>query len=318
MKKKLWIISILFSILLTGCGIQDNRIRFGTAGVGGMYASFANAYAGLVPEENKWNVEVKRTAGSTANLRLLSDHYIELAIAQMDLIRDAYAGKGLFQDNPCKGYQAVAALYPEACQILVRKDSGITSIDDLQGKTVSVGEEESGTKNNALQILQAYGLTTELVKTEELNYTDAAKELEQGKIDAMFCTAGIRTLVLEELANKCEVNWLSIEDKQIGKLIAAYPDYREYVIPAGTYAGQENEVKTVAVQAVLVVSDTISEERVKELTKLYFEKKKDLQYATSLELPESETSAVEGVSIPFHPGAQNYYAEHGIVVNHKG
>lgn len=297
--------------------MQENRIRFGAAGVGGMYASFANAYAGLVQEENKWNVEVKRTAGSTANLRLLSDHYIELAIAQMDLIRDAYDGKGLFQDNACKEYQAVAALYPEACQIIVRKDSGITSIDDLQGKTVSVGEAESGTENNATQILQVYGLT-ELVKTEELNYTDAAKELEEGKIDAMFCTAGIRTLVLEELANKCEVNWLSLEDKQIDKLKAAYPDYSEYVIPAGTYAGQESEVKTVAVQAVLVVSDTMSTERVKELTKLFFEKKKDLQYATSLELPQDEASAVEGVSIPFHPGAAEYYAEHGVIVNSKG
>lgn len=317
MKKKIGILLILLSICLTGCGMQENRIRFGAAGVGGMYASFANAYAGLVPEENKWNVEVKRTAGSTANLRLLSDHYIELAIAQMDLIRDAYAGTGLFQDNACKEYQAVAALYPEACQIVVRKDSGITSIDDLQGKTVSVGEAESGTENNATQILQVYGLT-ELVKTEELNYTDAAKELEEGKIDAMFCTAGIRTLVLEELANKCEVNWLSLEDKQIDKLKAAYPDYSEYEIPAGTYAGQESEVKTVAVQAVLLVSDTMSTERVKELTKLFFEKKKDLQYATSLELPQDEASAVEGVSIPFHPGAAEYYAEHGVIVNSKG
>ena len=247
-------------------------------------------------------------------MRLLSDHYIELAIAQMDLIRDAYAGKGLFQDNACKEYQAVAALYPEACQIVVRKDSGITSIDDLQGKTVSVGEEESGTENNATQILQVYGLA-ELVKTEQLNYTDAAKELEEGKIDAMFCTAGIRTMVLEELANKCEVNWLSLEDKQIDKLKAAYPDYSEYVIPAGTYAGQKSEVKTIAVQAVLVVSNKMSEERVRELTKLFFEKKKDLQYATSVELPQDEASAVEGVSIPFHPGAAEYYAEHGVIVN---
>ena len=178
-------------------------------------------------------------------------------------------------------------------------------------------EAESGTENNATQILQVYGLT-ELVKTEELNYTDAVKELEEGKIDAMFCTAGIRTLVLEELANKCEVNWLSLEDKQIAKLKAVYPDYSEYVIPAGTYARQESEVKTVAVQAVLVVSDTMSTERVKELTKLFFEKKKDLQYATSLELPQDEASAVEGVSIPFHPGAAEYYAEHGVIVNSKG
>ena len=118
-----------------------------------MYYPFANAFTELASkDETGINWKVKSTAGSAANLRLLSDNYIELGIAQADLIEDAYYGKGTFHSGKYRGYKAVASLYPEACQIVVRKDSDITSLDDLEGKNVSVGEEESGTERNATQI----------------------------------------------------------------------------------------------------------------------------------------------------------------------
>ena len=117
---------------------------------GGVYYSIASTFTQLADKEiDGYTFETKTTAGSVANLRLISDGYIDLAIVQADLLSDAYNATGTFADKKYqKGYKAVASLYTECCQIVVRKDSGITGIDDLINKTVSVGASESGTEKN--------------------------------------------------------------------------------------------------------------------------------------------------------------------------
>mgnify|MGYP002519527828 FL=1 len=178
-KKKLAVIlSVLLLVVLAGCGGSSDRLRFGAAALGGGYHALGDAIANLVNTgDSRYDIEVKTTAGSAANLRLLSDDYIQFGIAQADMINDAYYGEGSYKDKKYQGYSAVAALYTEACQIVVRADSGISSVDDLQGKKVSVGEKESGTEQNAKQILGVYGLGDSLVETVNLDYSGAAQAL---------------------------------------------------------------------------------------------------------------------------------------------
>lgn len=312
MKRAISILVCLCLLLTTGCSRQET-IRFGAAGVGGMYYPFANAFTELVSKDEKdINWKVKSTAGSAANLRLLSDNYIELGIAQADLLEDAYYGKGAFRSGKHGGYKAVASLYPEACQIVVRKDSDITSLDDLEGKTVSIGEEESGTERNATQILEMCGLPDNLVDTVNLDYTDAADQLEEKKIDAFFCTAGICTTVIEELARECDIRLLEIPESCRQKLRKAYSFYNDYVIPANTYPGQTGDIKTLSVQSVLLASNTLSEKTVQKLTVALFKHIKDIQYSTSINLQLTPQEAVKGITIPFHPGAEAYYKIEGV------
>lgn len=318
-KTKFWsgLAALLLSaaLLLTGCTAQESKIRFGAAGLGGTYYSFATSYTQLAADElSDLTFEVKATAGSAANLRLLSKEYIQIAIAQADIASDAYYGTGTFEDSGYQGYSAVAALYTEACQVVVRKDSDIISIGDLIGKTVSVGEEESGTEQNALQILEAAGLSEKLVHTVNLNYTDAAKQLSSGEIDALFCTAGIQTTVIEELAQQCEIRFLPVDEDCFEKLDVLYGFYSKYVIPAGTYTGQDEDVDTVGLRALLLASDKLSDSTVEQLTSLLFAKQDELQYSVSVDLHLTEQSATEDVTIPFHPGAAAYYAENGVQV----
>ena len=312
MKRVISILTCLCLLMTTGCSRQET-IRFGAAGVGGMYYPFANAFTELASkDETGINWKVKSTAGSAANLRLLSDNYIELGIAQADLIEDAYYGKGTFHSGKYRGYKAVASLYPEACQIVVRKDSEITSLDDLEGKNVSVGEEESGTERNATQILEMCGLPDNLVNTKNLDYTDAADQLAEKKIDAFFCTAGAQTTVIGELAKKCDIRLLSIDEKSAEKLKGTYKFYTDCTIPKETYNGQTEDVKTVGVKAVLLASDKLSADTVKDITKILFENKQELQYALPVDISLDEKSAVEGITIPFHKGAVAYYEECGM------
>lgn len=195
MKKK-WLAAALAGILLaaavlSGCAATEKakRLRFGVAGEGGIYREFGERFAALENETDNGQVELKATAGSAANLRLLTGEYLQLAIAQADLVQDAYDQTGIFADEEeSRGFGAVAALYTETCQVVVRVDSDIQSIEDLHGRTVSIGAEESGSEQNARQILSAYGLNDKMVSMVNLNYEDAAAQLKAGRVDAIFMT----------------------------------------------------------------------------------------------------------------------------------
>ena len=308
MKKKFSILLCVMLFALSGCRISGNTIRFGAANIGGMYYSFANTFTELANETTSaYNFEVRTTAGSTANLRLLSDNYIELGIAQADLIYDAY------QKN--SNLRAIAGLYTEACQLVVRADSDIKSLDDLSGHTVSIGAEESGTERNASEILEFAGMPSSIVKTKNLDYIDAAHQLETGDIDAFFCTAGLTTTIIEELSRECEIRLISIGDSVIDKMLSTSDAYSRYTIPAGTYKGQDEEVSTIGVTSVLVTSDSMSSDIIKQMTAMLFESAKELQYSTSLDLHLNEKFAITNIPIPFHEGAVEYYEDNGLDVN---
>lgn len=318
MKKELLFLCALL-VMLTGCSAKNDKIKMGAAGLGGTYRVFCDTFADIASEgEENPVIEVKTTAGSKANIRLLSEDYIQLAVVQSDMANNAYYAVENFKDkDKYQGYGAVAGLYIEACQIVVREDSGIRSIDDLQGKKISVGEEESGTELNATQILDAYGLSDKLVEKINLNYADAAKDLEEGKIDAFFCTAGTQTTVIEELARQCDIRLLNIDDNGIEKLLNSYDSYTECIIPKGTYKGQDKDVKTVGVKALLLASNKLSADSVKELTAMLFKNKEKLQYTLPVDFSMDEKSSVDGVTIPFHKGAASYYKDKGINVETK-
>ena len=310
-------VTLLFVLAaLTACG-QKDRLRIGTAGEGGNYNSLGNALSQTLQKDPyKVNVEVKTTAGSAANIRLLSQDYLELALAQSDVIDEMYAGT--LNTQAMKGYSAIAALYPEPVQIVVRADSGITSVSDLAGKKVSVGEADSGTQKNAAQILQAYGLASNMLTVQNMTYAEAAKALGDGSIDAMFCTAGAPAQVITDLSGTTPVNLVSIQEQQSNLLTGAYGFYTEAVIPAGTYNGQDSDVTTLAVMSVLLASDKTPAETVYTITSALFKEKAALNEAVPVEFDLQEQKAVESVTIPFHPGAAQYYQECGITVQTAG
>ena len=218
MKKK-WLAAVLAgallaAALLSGCSSVETvkRLRFGVAGEGGIYREFGERFAALENETDNGQVELKATAGSAANLRLLAGEYLQLAIAQADLVQDAYDQTGIFADEEeSRGFGAVAALYTEICQVVVRADSDIQSIEDLHGRTVSIGAEESGSEQNARQILSAYGLNDKMVSMVNLNYEDAAAQLKAGRVDAIFMTVGAPSPVLTALADECGIRLLNVD-----------------------------------------------------------------------------------------------------------
>lgn len=305
----------VFLLVLSGCGGGNREIRFGTGGMGGNYYAYGNALAQII-EENMEGVEVdvKTTAGSAANLRLLGQDYLQMAIVQSDTLLDASRGEGVFEEKKYDGFSAVAGLYMEACQIIVPADSEIGSVEDLIGKRISVGEEDSGVMRNAEQILLANGITFSMAEIKYLSFADSAEAMKNNEIDAFFCTAGAPTTAVSELAKELDIRLLSLDSRTTGQMMRLYGCYEECVIPAGTYNGQTEDTVTLGVKAVLVASDKMKNETVERITELLFEHAKELKYATNADYTDDMVFATEAIPIPFHPGAAAYYEEQGIHV----
>lgn len=304
--------------LLVGCGGEksaNNTVRFGTGGTGGMYYAYGTELAKMIQADGKGYVlDVKTTAGSAANLRLLREKFLDLAIVQSDTLSNAINGRGVFAAaGPGVGYAAVAGLYTEACQIVVSKNSSIENVGDLVNKKVSVGERESGVLQNAEQILMAHGMTFEMIEPHYLSFADSASALESGQIDAFFITAGAPTVAIAELAAKKEIKLLSIDYDVQSNMMRLYKGYTRCTIPADSYPGQTEPVSTIGVKAVMVASTDLSNDEVAYFTEAVFKNADKLPHNAGDNL--STAYAVEDIPSSFHAGAAKFYESQGVKVN---
>lgn len=287
------------------------KLTMGTGGTTGTYYAFGGVIANVLNGKNVGvNINVQSTGASKANIYLVNDGEADLAIVQNDVMDYGYKGTDLFADEGAADqFTTVAALYAEVCQVVSTKD--ITSIEDLRGKRVSVGDAGSGVEFNARQILEAYDISFDDIDVNNLGFGDSSDALKDGKIDAFFCTAGAPTTAIVELATTNDINLLAIDDEHAAKLAEAYPFYTTYPVAGGSYKGVDEDVQTVAIKATLIASPNLSEETIYNLTKALFDNKDEIASAHSKGEELSLEYAVSGISVPFHPGAEKYYKEVG-------
>ena len=316
MRKRIMLLALFLVFMLTACGKGSGTIRMGTGEAEGMYYEYSQNLSELLKED--FTIDLKTTAGSAANLRLLQKGFLDAAIVQSDTLEQAEQGTGIFAETDVwtdRSYSAVAGLYTETLQLVVRKDSDITCVEDLVGKTVSLGEEESGVRWNAETLLKLAGLEERDIVQKHMASPEAAQALKSGTIDAFFFMAGAPTPVIRQLAEEYEIRIISLKDEEIRAfLVWSKQGFRECTIPAGTYTGQTEEIRTVGVRAVLVVANDMSGSEVKKLTEELFEHADLLNRNLITDTALTPETAVEGVPIPFHKGAAEYLGENGVEV----
>jgi hypothetical protein len=258
------------------------------------------------------NVTAQTTGGSVENVRLINKKDVELALAQSDTLDQAWNGLEAFKE-PFKGMSAIATMFPEIVQIVVRADSPIKTFPDLKGKKVGVGAPGSGTEASYRQTLEAYGMKREDVNSQYLSFAESAEAFKDKHIDAFYVIAGIPVSAIMDVSMQNEVRILPLSADISTKLIQKYPFLAAVKIPANTYRGQTEDVPTVAVNSVLIAGNQLKPEVVYNLTKVLFENQPQLAAAHAKGKELNLQRAVTGVSIPFHPGAVKYYQEKGLM-----
>ncbi|SDK23386.1 TAXI family TRAP transporter solute-binding subunit [Sediminibacillus albus] len=281
-----------------------------TGGTEGTYYPLGGTFAQII-NSNVDNVEAnaQSTGASVENMKTMRDGDAELAFTQTDIAAYAAEGSVMFEGDQIDNIQAIGTLYPETIQIVTTADSGIETVADLEGKVVSVGAPGSGTNASATDILEVYGLTMDDITARDLDFGDSTSGIQDGTIDAAFITSGTPTGAVESLAATTDVNIVRFEEDKIQELIDSHPYYAEDEIEDGTY-DLEEPVKTVAVQAMLVTSADLSEDLVYNITQAIFENTDQISHPKGEFI--SAESALEGVGIDLHPGAQKYFDEKGI------
>ncbi|OGP73344.1 MAG: hypothetical protein A2V86_16405 [Deltaproteobacteria bacterium RBG_16_49_23] len=292
---------------------QRKYVSIASGWVVGVYFPLAGALSRIAHEKlPDIKITVESSGASVANAKLIASGDADLAILQNDIAFYALQGTKPMFDKAVPNIRGVAALYPEHCQIHARKDAKVATVKDLKGKKVAVGPLGSGTEQNAMQILEAYGLKFEdLGRVERLSAAESADYLKDGRIDAAFYTVGVGASAIIDSAMMIETLIVPIDGAQADALVKKYPFYAKDKIPAGIYKGI-GDVPTVAVLAILVAKAELEEDIVYRITKAMFENIKTIEGAHAKGKEVKLEKALIGMPIPLHPGADKFYKEKGL------
>lgn len=315
MKKILSVILVLALVLtLAACGSSGaSKMTMGTGGTSGTYYAFGGVLSQYMKNYAKIDVIPVSTDGSKANIESIDSGDYQLATVQSDVMAYAWEGTRSFEGNKIDSFRVLAGLYAESVQ-LITMDESIKSVADLKGKAVSIGAPGSGVYFNAVDVLAAAGLTESDIKAQYQSFADSTDALKDGKIDAAFIVAGAPTAAITELCTTNSAFLVPIDGDIAAKLMADCPFYTTYTIPAGTYAGQAEDVETVTVKATLIVSAKASEDDVYALTKAIFDNVDAITVENGKGAELSIENATSGMAAPFHAGAAKYFAEKGVTV----
>lgn len=312
------VICLALALTLCACGGsgdgESTNLMFGTGGETGTYYAYGGVLSQYVSSNTDVSITHVTSGGSQANIEDIAAGANQLGFVQSDVMSYAYAGTNLFE-APVEGFSTVAAMYMEQVQIITLNPA-IKTVADLEGKVVSIGATGSGVYFNALDILGVYGLTEADIEPVYQSFGDSVESLQDGKIDAAFIVAGAPTNAVTSLATTNDVYLVSLDAEHIADLIEVSPYYAEATIAADVY-GTDEDATTVAIAAVIIAADSVSEDAIYSMTSTIFENLGEIseQHAKGLEASIEFASSI--TDVPYHPGAAKYFAEKGIEVPTK-
>jgi TRAP transporter TAXI family solute receptor len=256
--------------------------------------------------------------GSVANINAIAGGQLESGFSQSDVATWAQTGTGIWEDREAvENLRAIANLYPETIHLVASAESGIDSVADLAGKTVSLDEPGSGTLVDARIILEAYGLSEDDVDAAYLKPDQAAERMRDGAMDAFFFVGGFPAGAIVELASQHDIVLVPIGGEEAQAILDEYTFFAEHLVPAGTYEGVDEDVTTISVGAQWVTSADQPEELIYDITAALWNDNTRTLLDAGHQKGKAITleTALDGIGIPLHPGAEKFYREKGMIAD---
>jgi len=308
-------------IVCSSTAHTNTIFKLGTGGSSGAYFSIGSLISQKLNLENlktPTNSDLvflnQRSTGSVANVIDLDNQLINGGLVQADVLDLAFHSKGPFQDlNHAKELRVVGTLYHESVHLVVRADSDINMITDLAGTRVAVDELGSGTQIDVDLILMAHGMTRDDIQAVFAKPLDAIDRMRRDLLDAFFVVAGYPVTGVKELVEDGVGRVVSFNRDNLQQIVDQLAFFNVGVIPASTYANQDL-ILTLSVPAQLVVRADQEEDIVYQVTKHLWSD--EMLEALAAGHPRGKDidpdTALQGVSIPVHSGAQRFYLERGL------
>ncbi|MEJ6478875.1 MAG: TAXI family TRAP transporter solute-binding subunit, partial [Octadecabacter sp.] len=283
-----------------------------TGGTGGTYYPVGGGLAEIVNNHVEgYSATAEVTGASVENMGLIATGDADLAIALADTVAQAYAGTGRFDGQQLDMVRGLASLYANMVHIVTLEGSGITSLEDLRGKRVSIGAPGSGTEVNTAAILAANGISYDDIDEQRLNFNETADALGNGDIDAGFWSVGAPTSSLLNLATTQDIVILSLTQGELEAAMGAHATFAMTTLPGGSYNGVDEDILVLGIPNVLTVSSEMSDDLAYELTKAMFENIAELRAVHPAANETTIEFSMAATPIPLHAGALRYYDEVG-------
>ena len=291
------------------------RITIGTAGTSGALYPMGVAMAETITNHvNGITATGESTAASIENLRNLHDGKMAMGISMSEICAYAYHGQADYEGSDYSDIRAMFSTINNYLQVFTLKDSGITSVEDLKGKTVSMGSAGSGGEMAGRMLLGVYGLDYNSVNAQFMGESDGATALKDGKIDAMIATHPLNSAALTELTTSCDAVLLSIDNDAFYE---TYPAYSKVTIPAGTYPNNDTDVVIPGNKVIMCTSlnSGLTDDEVYEITKAIWENRDEwASSAKSVETQAIFDDVLACIDLPLHPGSIRYLEEKGVTI----
>lgn len=310
------LVAAVTGVALMASAQAQQFFRIGTGGTAGTYYPVGGMIANAVSQPGKIVVTAQASNGSVANVNAISGGSLESGFSQADVATWAQKGTGIYEGKPnVPGLRLIANLYPESVHVVARKGAGIKTVADLKGKRVALDEPGSGTLVNARLILAAYGVKESDIKPDYIKPNQAGDKMKDGSLDAFFFVGGAPAGAIAELASSgAGIELIPIDGAPAEALRRTSPFFSPDEIPTDTYKGVA-AVKTISVGAQWVTSDKADANTVYEITKALYSDatQKALAAGHAKGKLITKENAVKSAGIPFHPGAEKFYREAGLI-----
>jgi uncharacterized protein len=289
--------------LLAGCqnSFAGLRLTVATGSSDGVYYQLGSQLAGIWADQlGIAKPKVVTTAGSPDDIQRLHDGTADVGFGAADAI-------GNPEQGPRK-LRALARIYDDYIQVVVRADQPIRDLADLAGRRVGVGVPNSQVQLVTNRILAAAGVHG--ITAVHLSLNNSITALRAGTIDAFFWSGGLPTQSITKLAGSVRLRLLDLGTDPSGVLhtmLSKYPVYGTALIPATTYGADNASVTTLTVPNFLLVTDRMPNDVAEALVKALFDATGKLVGVNAAALGIDVHSAIYTQPVPLHPGAELYY-----------
>jgi len=337
-KLLVFVVICLMLFCVTACGSTDEKpnqneqskngqsesssgekwISIATASTAGAWYPIGGGIAAVI---NKHVPNIKANAetgaASLENIRNLIEGNVQMIFCQPDIAYKAFEGLDMYKGNAQKNLRGLMTSYPTVAQFITVEGTGINSIEDAVGKSVAVGAPGSGTEVFSKTVLKEYGITYDDVDEQFLGVPDHVTGLKDGNVDLSMSLMPVPTGAFTELAVMHPIKVLGLRPDVQQKLVNSLPGFFSFTIPAGSYKGQDNDALTVAYRGLIITTTDMSEEDAYNITKATWENRDEWKDVHVVCKNMTLETALEGMTIPLHPGAIKYYKEKGMEVPEK-
>lgn len=260
------------------------------------------------------------SAGSLENIKLMRDNQAQFALLQGIFAAWAWNGEGPIS-RPQTWLRSIGAMWQNTDHFVLltqlTRDGTIMDLDTLDGQRFVLGARNSGAQWSGHHILTSLGIDYESkFSLAYMGYGPTAGAIQDGTIVGMNIPAGVPvTAITRAFAIAgADLTLLSFTDAQLERINARYPLWSRYVIQAGTYPNQADDLQTIAHPNVLAVRADIPDEAVYKITRTIFENLAALHEIHKATREVTLDKALTGLGAPLHPGAARYYREQGIEI----